>query len=342
MRPLRWGILSTAGIAQKEMLPALQAASDCKIGAIASRDLARAETVAKRFGAQAYGSYAALLDAPDIDAIYNPLPNHLHVPLTLQALAAGKHVLCEKPLALSLAEAQQVCVEAKRAGRVVVEAFMTRHHPQWHRAKALIAEGRIGRVRGVQALFSYCNTDPGNVRNQAGIGGGGLFDIGCYAIDAARFFFDAEPEAVACTMDRDPVFDTDRMTTGAARFAGGGQLGFMVATQSTLAQKLTVLGTEGYLELDAPFNCPPDHVAQLVLDSGADLLGQGREILSIPATNQYQAQAEAFVRAIASPMPQSMTDILGNAAALEAMTRAAASGLWEHIHPDQGQAGDEK
>lgn len=341
MTPVRWGILGTAGIAQKAMLPALQAAKGCALAAIASRDLGRAEAMAARFGiARAYGSYEDVLADPEIDAVYNPLPNHLHVPLTLQALAAGKHVLCEKPLALTLREAEQVCAASVKAGRIVAQAFMTRHHPQWQRAKALIAEGRIGRVMGVQALFSYCNTDPANVRNQAAIGGGGLFDIGCYAIDAARFFFGAEPEAVACTMQRDPVFGTDRLTTGAARFAGGGQLGFMVSTQAALAQQLTILGSAGVLSFEAAYNCPPDHGANLVLDTGAGLLGEGRQIIPLPACNQYQAQAEAFARAIIAAKPLPTQDILGNAAALEAMVRSAASGRWEAPETISDQAGD--
>jgi predicted dehydrogenase len=190
-------------------------------------------------------------------------------------------------------------------------------------------------------LFSYCNTDAANVRNQAGIGGGGLYDIGCYALDAARFFLEAEPEAVACTMQRDPAFGTDRLTTGAARFAGGGQLGFMVSTQAALAQQLTVLGSAGYLSLEVPFNCPPDHAANLVLDRGAGLLGEGRQLIRLPACNQYQAQAEAIARALAAGKPLPTHDILGNAAALEAMTRAAASGRWEELSTISGQAGDE-
>ncbi|SDI67872.1 Gfo/Idh/MocA family protein [Alloyangia pacifica] len=343
MKDLSWGILGTAGIARKAMLPALRDAEGCRLGAIASRDVARAEAMAGAFGIpRAYGSYEALLADPEIEVIYNPLPNHLHVPLTLQALAAGKHVLCEKPLALTLAEAREVTTAAQAAGRVVAEAFMTRHHPQWIKARELVSAGRIGRLTGVQALFSYCNDDPQNVRNQKDIGGGGLYDVGCYAVDTARFFFGAEPEAVSCTMDLDPKFGTDRLTTGTARFPGGGQLSFTVSTQSALVQQLTLLGTEGYLVLDAPFNCPPDHPARLALDNGADLLGGGRELLTCPPADQYRLQAESFARAVHQGgfAADAAADTLGNAAALEALTRAAQSHRWEAITSTTGQAGD--
>lgn len=332
---LRWGVLSTASIARKAMLPALRAAQGCTLAAIASRDAARASEVAQQFDIpRTYSSYEALLADPDIDAIYNPLPNHLHVPMTLMALEAGKHVLCEKPLALTFAEADRLTDTARRCGKIVAEAYMTRHHPQWRRAKALVQAGRIGRLTGIQVLFSYCNTDPANVRNQADIGGGGLNDIGCYAIDAARFFFDSEPEALTATMDRDPAFGTDRLTTGAVRFSNGRHLGFTVATQSALVQQLTLLGTEGYITLDAPFNCPPDHAAHLVIDTGADLLGGGREVETIAPADQYRAQAESFTDQVltGAPMPSSSADICRNAAALETLARAAETGRWESLH----------
>ncbi|GAA4226980.1 putative dehydrogenase [Sagittula marina] len=343
MNDLTWGILGTAGIARKAMLPALRAAEGCRLGAIASRDVTRAEAMARDFDIpRAYGSYEALLADPWIDVIYNPLPNHLHVPLTLQALAAGKHVLCEKPLALTLSDARNVTAAAQDAGRVVAEAFMTRHHPQWRRARDMVSSGRIGRLNGVQAMFSYCNNDPGNVRNQKAIGGGGLYDVGCYAVDTARFFFGSEPEAVSCLMDIDPDFGTDRLTTGAARFAGGGQLSFTVSTQSALVQQLTLLGSDGYLVFDAPFNCPADHPARLAVDSGADLLGGGRALLACPPVDQYRLQAETFAQAVrqARPDPATAGDILGNAATLEALARAAQSHRWEAISPTTNHAGD--
>lgn len=342
MTNLSWGILGTASIARKAMLPALTAAEGCRVTAIASRDGARAQALARDFEVpRHFASYEALLAAPEIDAVYIPLPNHLHVPLTLKALAAGKHVLCEKPLALSLADARRVAEAARRADRFVAEAFMTRHHPQWQRAQALVRSGRIGQLTAVQALFSYANHDPANVRNQPEIGGGGLYDIGCYALDTARFFFDQSPEAVSATMEYDPDFGTDRMTSGAARFTSGGQLSFTVSTQSALVQQLTLLGTEGYLVFDAPFNCPAEHAARLVIDPGTDLLGSGREIQTTPPADQYRLQAEAFARQVhdRAGWSAAIDEILGNAAALEACTQAARTGTWEPVAETKPNAG---
>ncbi|RMC38031.1 Gfo/Idh/MocA family protein [Paracoccus alkanivorans] len=334
MKPVRWGVLSTAGIGIKAMLPALRVAAGCDLRAIASRQQDRAEDVARQFGIEhAYGSYDDLLADPEIDAVYNPLPNHLHVPVTLQALKAGKHVLCEKPLAMTQAEARQVAEAALAAGRQVAEAFMVCHHPQWVRARELLREGRIGKTSAIQVLFSYSNTDPGNVRNRADIGGGGLYDIGCYAVRAGRWFFDSEPEAVCVVMDRDPAFGTDRLTTGAIRFPSGAHLGFTVATQSALTQQMTILGAGGNMLFDAPFNCPSDHAARLIIDDGSNLLGKDRQIEVLPPADQYRLQAEEFSRAIVSdeaPL-NGPEDAIRNASAIEALMRAAASGQWEPV-----------
>lgn len=334
MEPIRWGVLSTAGIGIKAMLPALRVAAGCDLRAIASRQLDRAEGVARNFGIErSYGSYDELLANPEIDAVYNPLPNHLHVPVTLQALQAGKHVLCEKPLAMTQAEARQVAKAASAANRQVAEAFMVCHHPQWVRARELLREGRIGKPLAIQVLFSYSNTDPDNVRNQADIGGGGLYDIGCYAVRAGRWLFDSEPEAVCAVMDRDPEFGTDRLTTGAIRFPNGSHLGFTVATQSALTQQMTILGAEGYMLFDAPFNCPSDHAARLIIDEGSDLFGKGRQVEVLPPADQYRLQVEEFSRAIVSgktPL-NGPEDTIRNASAIEALTRASVSERWEAI-----------
>lgn len=334
MEPIRWGVLSTAGIGIKAMLPALSAASNCELRAIASRQRDRAGIVARQFGiGSAYGSYDELLADPEIDAVYNPLPNHLHVPVTIQALKAGKHVLCEKPLAMTEAEARQVAEAASAAGRQVAEAFMICHHPQWVRARDLLREGRIGKPSAIQVLFSYSNTDPENVRNKPDIGGGGLYDIGCYAVRAGRWLFGSEPEAVCAVMDRDPAFGTDRLTSGMIRFPDGAHLSFTVATQSALAQQMMILGAEGYMLFDAPFNCPPDHAARLVIDDGSDLLGKGRQVEILSPANQYQLQAKEFSRAIRSGETalNGPADAICNAATTEALTRAAESGGWEPV-----------
>ena len=220
MRPVVWGVLSTARIGRERVLPGMKKSSLLEIRAIASRDEARARKAAEALGIpRAYGSYEALLADPEIEAVYNPLPNHLHVPLTLQAAAAGKHVLCEKPIALTADEAMQL---RRAAGKVLIaEAFMVRFHPQWLRARELVRAGRIGTVRAAQMFFGYNNPDPANVRNQAEIGGGGLYDIGCYAIVAGRFFMETEPHRGIALIDRDPVFRTDRLTSGMVDFGDG-------------------------------------------------------------------------------------------------------------------------
>ncbi|MBT9386155.1 Gfo/Idh/MocA family oxidoreductase [Pseudooceanicola sp. CBS1P-1] len=340
--PLRWGILGCAGIGRKAVLPAMRASALCQPLAIASRDIDRARATARDFAIpEARGSYQEILDDPRIEAVYIPLPNHLHVDWTIRALEAGKDVLCEKPLALTGAEAARVAETAERTGRRVTEAFMTRHHPQWQTALALVQEGRIGTLNAIQCLFSYANADPENVRNRADIGGGGLYDIGCYAIDSARYFFGAEPERVCALADLDPVFGTDRLTSGLMGFAGGRHASFTVATQSSLAQSLVLLGSTGRIVLDAPFNCPPDHAARLVIDPGQDLAGTGREVLTLPATDQYRAQLDAFVTALrrnSDPAP-ALAELRANARALEALADSLRDGAPRNLPSDQDLQG---
>ncbi|WP_128255693.1 Gfo/Idh/MocA family protein [Falsirhodobacter deserti] len=327
---IRWGILSTAKIGMTRVIPAIQAAKGCRVDAIASRDGIRAAQAAEKLGiSRHHASYEALLADPAIDAVYNPLPNHLHVPLTLQALSAGKHVLCEKPLALTAEDAAKIVKAQAETGLVVAEAFMTRYHPQWLRAREIVRSGEIGELRAIHVLFSYFNNDPANVRNLPEIGGGGVWDIGCYAMNAARWFFDAEPERVASVIDRDPSFKTDRLTSGLAAFPEGRQLSFTVSTQAARAQDMVLLGQRGRIIFDIPFNCPPDHAAQLVIDSGRGHHGEGRRVEAVPAADQYRLQAEAFVRAISGEaLATPIDDAVGNAAALSALLRAGESGSW--------------
>ena len=327
-RTLRWGVLGCAGIAAKAVIPAIQSSRLGRVAAIASRDADKAGAMAARFGIEkAYGSYDALLADPDIDAIYNPLPNHLHVPLTLQALAQGKPVLCEKPIALTADEAEQLAKAQRATGLLVAEAFMVRHHPQWKAASALIAEGRLGEVQAIQTIFSYYLDDPGNVRNQADIGGGGLYDVGCYAINTARVLFDAEPIRAFALMERDTRFGTDKLTSGMLAFPGGRQLVFTCSTQLVLTQKVTVLGTRARLEIPVPFNAPADEPTRLVLDDGRDLCGGGQEEIAIPAVDQYREQADAFAEAVLSGRPL----LTGNMKAIDALFRSAVSGRLEEI-----------
>ena len=265
MKKVRWGILSTARIGTEKVIPAMQRGECCEVTAIASRDLQRAQQAARRLGIpKAYGSYDDLLRDADIDAVYNPLPNHLHVPVSIQALEAGKHVLCEKPLALTSHEAQQLVDAAQRHPRLkVMEAFMYRHHPQWQKAQSLVCDGAIGELRTIQSFFSYFNDDPRNIRNDRQLGGGGLMDIGCYPISLSRFVFGAEPLRVLGIVEYDPRFHTDRLASAILDF-GSGTSAFTCSTQLAPYQRVNIFGTTGRVEIEIPFNAPPDRPCKIV------------------------------------------------------------------------------
>ena len=332
MRKVNWGVLSTARIGIDHVIPAMQKGERSRIAAIASRDLDKAEATAAALGIErAYGSYEELLADPSIEAIYNPLPNHLHVPWSVKALEAGKHVLCEKPIALTAADAEVLAAAAARTGRIVAEAFMVRHHPQWRKAKAIVEEGRIGAVRTIQTVFSYYLTDPANIRNMPGIGGGGLYDIGCYAINTARYIFGGEPERVTGLFDIDPAMGTDRMMSGLAAFSDDRTLGFVCATQLVPCQRVQILGTKGRIEIEIPFNAPAAAPTRLVVDDGRDLMGGGREVVTLPAADQYTLQGDAVSRAILGEesLATGPDDAIANMRVIDAFFRSARSGGWE-------------
>lgn len=293
-RPV-WGVLGTGNIAVKQVIPALMKSDRLSVGAISSRDGQKARAAAAALGIpRAHDSYEALLADPEIDIVYNPLPNHLHVPWTLKALEAGKHVLCEKPIALSASEAEKLIEASRRAGKKVREAFMIRDHPQWQRARDLARTGALGSVGAIHASFCYDNRDPANVRNQANIGGGALNDVGCYAVALARFIFEGEPEKAVVLVDRDPAFGTDRVTSGILAFPEGRRLVFTCATQLVRSQDVQIIGTEGRVSLAIPFNQPSDHAARLIFDDGTVVKGQPHRIEEFAPVDQYRLQAEAF------------------------------------------------
>jgi len=330
-RELRWGVLGAAKIAIEKVVPAIAAAARCSVVAIASRDRAKAERAAAALGiGRAYGSYEELLADPGIDAVYNPLPNHLHVPWSIRALEHGKHVLCEKPIALSAAEALQLKQARDKSGLLVEEAFMVRTHPQWLRARELVRGGRIGPLRALVGCFSYFNEDPANVRNVSAYGGGGLMDIGCYPITIARFVFEAEPLRVAAFLERDPRFGTDRLASAVLEFPAG-QAIFTCSTQLVPYQRVQLLGTKGRIELEIPWNAPRDGATRLLIDDGRDLTGGGIEAVLLPPCDQYRIQAELFATAalekgkVATPLEDSIL----NMKAIEAAFRSAASGRAE-------------
>jgi predicted dehydrogenase len=334
-KKVRWGVLSTAQIGKSQVIPAMKAGMVTEIVAIASRDEQRAKQAASELGIpKAYGSYEELIADPEIDAIYNPLPNHLHAPLTIKALEAGKHVLCEKPIALNAEEARQIEAAQERTGLMVAEAFMVRFHPQWQKVREIVTSGRLGEVRAIQTVFSYFLTDPGNIRNQADIGGGGLYDIGCYAINTARYVFDGEPERVIGLFDMDPAMGTDRLTSGLVEFSGHRHLAFTCATQLVPCQRVQILGTQSRIEIAIPFNAPAGGETTICIDDGRDLAGSGREIIRLPASDQYTLQGDAFSRAVLGeePLPWTLSDAVRNMQAIDALFRSAQSGRWENPH----------
>lgn len=329
---VRWGVISTAKIGREKVLPAMRRSELCTIAAIASRDVASAQRVAGELGIpRAYGSYEELLADPTIEAIYNPLPNHLHVPWTIRAMEAGKHVLCEKPIALTVQEAQQLIAARARTGKLVVEAFMVRQNLQWMRARDIARVGALGDVRAIQTLFTYHLLDPTNVRNQADIGGGGLMDIGCYAIVTARYIFGAEPTRVAALIDRDPAMGIDRLTSALIEFPGARHLTFTCSTQLSPHQRVTIVGTRARLEVLVPFNAPNDRPCVIVVDDGRDLFGAGAVRENLPVVDQYALQGDAFARAVRGEQALEfpIEDAVLNMRVVDAAFRAGASGQWE-------------
>lgn len=330
MDRVRWGILSTAKIGLNRVIPGMQTAGNAEIAAIASRDAARARQAADSLGIPvAYGSYEELLADPDIQAIYNPLPNNLHIDWTLKAVEAGKHVLCEKPMGMTAEDAARL--RACPADRLVMEAFMVRFHPQWLRARELVREGRLGTVRAIQMLFSYNNPDPANIRNKLETGGGALMDIGCYPMVAGRFLFEADPQRVLALIDRDPTFGTDRLSTVVMDFGAGRHLSFTVSTQATPFQRTQVLGDRGRLEVEIPVNAPQGEETRIRLDDGSHPGGANAVVETIPACDQYGLQAETFGRAVLgeAPLDYGIEDSITNMAILDAMFRSEKSGQWE-------------
>jgi predicted dehydrogenase len=325
---VRWGIVSTANINRK-VVPGIQKSAHSEVVAIASRDPEKARAGAAEYGIpRAYGSYEELFADPNIDAVYNPLPNHLHVDITLAATRAGKHVLCEKPIGLNAADAARL--REVPGDRIVLEAFMVRFHPQWHRAREIVQSGRLGTVRAVRAVFSYFNDDPGNVRNMADIGGGGVMDIGCYPVVGTRFLLGAEPKRVVSLIDRDPNFETDRLASVIADFGEGRHLNFVCSTQAVGHQKIEVIGTKARVEIQIPFNAPADMATAIVIDSGITMDGSLTEREVIPPCDQYSEEAEAFALAVLGrkSLPYGIEDSIQQMRILDAIFESERRGAW--------------
>lgn len=329
---VRWGVISTANIGMEKVTPGIMKSAHSKVTAICSRNLETAKAAAAKLGIEkAYGSYEEMLADPDIDAVYNPLPNHLHVELTLAAAKAGKHVLCEKPMSMDVADAKRLRDAPKDI--IISEAFMVRHHPQWLRAREIIRSGEIGKVCSVNAVFTYFNDDPNNVRNMADIGGGAIMDIGCYPVTAGRFFLEGEPKRVVTLVERDPVFKTDRFSSTIADFGDGKQLAFTISTQAVPTQRFEIVGTKARIEMVIAINAPADQPTAIVIDHGLNLDGSLTRREIIPACDQYTEQAEAFALAVLGekPLEYGVEDAILSMRVLDAIFKSEKSGSWEDV-----------
>lgn len=324
---IRWGVLSTAKIGREKVIPALQKCSNGSVDAICSRNLEQATATAQLLNiGKAYGSYEELLNDPEIDAIYNPLPNNLHVEWTIKAMQAGKHVLCEKPIGVSAAEAEKLVQEAKKYPHLkVMEAFMYRFHPQWQKVKSLVADGVIGEIKAVQSFFSYFNIDPKNIRNNVEVAGGALMDIGCYCVSFPRFLFESEPIRVVSCIDRDPEWKTDRLTTAMLDFGDGKVSTFTCSTQLMPYQRVNILGTNGHIEIEIPVNAPKDAASKVWVRTKT-----GSEEIIVEAVDQYTLQGELFAQSILddSPVPTDLQDAVNNMNVIEAIFESAETNGW--------------
>jgi predicted dehydrogenase len=332
MKKVVWGVLSTAKIGWEKVMPAMLKSEHCEIRAIASRNLEKGQKLADQFGIpKAYGSYEELLADPEIEAIYNPLPNHEHVPMTLAAARAGKHVLCEKPVALTAQEAEQLREVADKVH--IMEAFMVRFHPQWLLVRDRVRAGELGEVRSIHTYFSYFNNDAGNIRNQADIGGGALYDIGCYPIVTARFLFGCEPLRAIALIDRDPEFKTDRLVSGLLDFGNGRRLDFTVSTQSVTYQRVQVCGTQKRIEVQIPFNAPLGGATDVLIDDGKRLDLGSTTTETIPACDMYTLEIDAFSQVVRGtiPLPYGVEDAILNMRVIDALFASEKTGAWVNI-----------
>jgi predicted dehydrogenase len=330
---VRWGVLGVAEIATKKVIPAMQQGAWSRIAAIASRDAEKAWDAAAALNIpKSYGSYDELLGDSDIEAVYIPLPNHLHVPWTIRAAEAGKHVLCEKPIGLSAAEATQLIAVRDRTGVQIEEAFMVRTHPQWLRALEIVRSGRIGPVRAIAGLFSYFNDDASNVRNMTTFGGGGLLDIGCYLINTARMLFQEEPRRVCALIEEDPVLRVDRLSSMLLDFPSGQAIG-TCSTQLAPAQSVAISGTRGRIEIEIPFNAPPDRPCRIAVEDGSNLGVSSHEYIQIETCDQYTVQGDLFSQAVrhGTPVPYPLEDSVRNLRVIDALFRSARANAWEAV-----------
>jgi predicted dehydrogenase len=326
MKKLRIGVLSTADIARKKVIAGIRRSQRCEVVAIASRDAAKAKQAARDLGIpRGHGSYEALLADPDVDAVYIPLPNHLHREWTVAAARAGKHVLCEKPLAMTAADAQLMVDACRSAGVTLMEAFMYRQHPSWQAVRQIVDDGGIGQLTAIQSWFSYYNDDPHNIRNIVEAGGGALYDVGCYCVNLSRMMFGGEPRRVQAAITRDPLMGVDIVTSAILEFDGGVST-FTVSTRTETDQRVHIYGTRGRISVAIPFNIPPDRPTQVFATAGGDPpVSPNTEVLVFPPSDPYGDEADSFAAAVldGSPLPVGPDDAVANMRVIEQIFSAA-------------------
>jgi predicted dehydrogenase len=332
--PVNWGILSTAVIGVDRVIPALQQSRYCRVRAIASRSLDKARQVARQLAIpHAYGSYEALFADPAVEAVYNPLPNHLHIEWSIKALRAGKHVLCEKPIALSAADVAPLLAVRDATGLIIEEAFMVRNHPQWTRVRELLNAGRIGTPHAVQVAYSHYTDDPADIRNQPAAGGGAIYDIGCYACTIARYIFDDEPRRVLALSERDPAFAIDRLSSAILEFPRGRHMNFVVSTQAARYQNLLILGSEGWIQVEVPFTHPPDYGCRIFVGANEFPGPLKKQTITLDPVNQYTLQGERFSRLIRGEKVRHwpLESAVANMRVIDALFASAQNGCWQDV-----------
>ena len=332
MDKLKWGVLSTANIGLQKVLPAIQKSENGVVYAIASRNDRTARDAASHLSIPvSYSSYQDMLDDPEVEAVYNPLPNHMHVEWTIKAMEAGKHVLCEKPLALNQDDIRTLIKLRNKTGLTVCEAFMVRYHPQWIMTKKSVQEGKIGDLKNIQGFFSYYNIDKNNIRNIKEAGGGGILDIGCYPVTTSRLIFDEEPLRVASIIEFDPETETDRLASVLMEFPSG-EASFSLSPPPLFFLKMHIFGTKGHLEVEIPFNAPPERSCRVFMSKGEHYY-EDHELLEFPLCDQYTLQSESFVRTVRGEQINQLPleDALSNMKVLDAIFKAGRSRKWEDV-----------
>ena len=323
-KKIKWGILGSAHIATEHVIPAMLSCQYGEVYAIASRSTEKAQNIAEQFGIpEFYGSYEELLADKEVDAIYIPLPNHLHVQWAIKALEADKHVLVEKPVGLSSKEAERLLQETKKYPHLkVMEAFMYRHHPQWIKVKELVDQKAIGDIKTIQSSFSFFENDPNSIVNSKEFGGGSLMDIGCYPISLSRFMFNSEPKSISSVIEYHPDFKVDVLASGILEFETGTSV-FFSSTQLADNQQAQIFGTKGNIKFELPFNPPIDRPSKIWFTIGDDC-----QTIEFETCNQYTIQADLFALAIRNntPVPTPLEDSVKNMIVIEKLEESNLKG----------------